>query len=176
MNQIRLLKECLQAGKGQTTSSDSVTWLSFFFWVSVFQILSVTTSPFHAWPKAVWFPFKNFSVDKNVFPWHNWDWLVFSRTALLNMRENRKEIITESIHSTKIAKFPTAGLFLKIPLEVRKLYWVSISFTLSQPHPLILLYPVWTASLLPPTPHLSLSLVILNCYLDFLNPYLKEIK
>lgn len=67
-------------------------------------------------------------------------------------------------------------LFLKIPLEVGKLYWASASFTLTQPHPSILLYPVWTASLSPPTPHLFLSPVISSCFLDVLNPFFKEKK
>lgn len=35
---------------------------------------------------------------------------VFQEQLLLNMRENRKEIITENIQSLKIALFPTAGL------------------------------------------------------------------
>jgi hypothetical protein len=53
---------------------------------------------------AVWL--KMFSFGKVCM---TFDRLVFSRTALLNMRENREEIIMENIHSTKIAKFPTAG-------------------------------------------------------------------
>lgn len=58
---------------------------------------------------SVWLSFETFSMDERVFPWQT-SLVFFQEQLLLNMRENRTEIITENIQSLKIALFPTAGL------------------------------------------------------------------